>query len=123
LPYARTALRVRSYRKETGKPGSWEIRYYLSSIEHDRRSAAQWIEIIRGHWGGVENRLHWRKDACLLEDETRSRNPNIVGTLMLIRNATMAIFAQQQPSQSLPAFTEAIAADSAKALDMLSRTF
>ena len=39
--------------------------------------------------GGVEIRNHWRKDACLFEDKTRSRKPHIVGNLILLRNLVL----------------------------------
>jgi predicted transposase YbfD/YdcC len=121
FPYARTALAVQSYRELTGESGSWETRYYLSSRDAEQMGPEQWLDAIRGHWAGVENRLHWRKDACLFEDKTRSRNPNIVGNLMLLRNATLALFAHQLSHPSLPAFTEAVAADSRLAYALLNK--
>jgi predicted transposase YbfD/YdcC len=121
FPYARTALNVRSYRKLNGQSASWENRYYLSSVEADRMSPAQWNQTIRNHWAGVENRLHWRKDACLGEDKTRSRDPNIVGNLMLLRNAALSLFvAQQHILPSLPAFTETVAANRSLALQLIT---
>jgi len=69
------------------------------------------MQFIRGHWGGVEIRNHWRKDACLLEDATRSRNPNIVASLAMLRNCLLHFHEQQDHYDSLLAFTEAIAAD------------
>jgi hypothetical protein len=57
---------------------------------------------------GVENRNHWRKDACLFEDKTRSRNPNIVGALILLRNVVLRYYADHvEMYTSLPAFVEA----------------
>jgi hypothetical protein len=78
FPHARTLLYIRSWRKVGGQEGRWEDRYYLSSLESGRKMPEQWAHSVREHWGGVESRNHWRKDACLLEDKTRSRNPNIV---------------------------------------------
>jgi hypothetical protein len=77
---------------------------------------------MRNHWAGIENRLHWRKDACLREDHTRSRNPNLVGALALLRNA---LFAIHQPHHEyyggLNGFTEAVAADPAFAFRLITR--
>lgn len=111
FPHARTAVHVRSYRKlRTGKE-SWEDRYYISTRPADRHTAAEWSGLIRGHWAGVENRNHWRKDACLFEDKTRSRNPNIVGALILLRNVVLRYYADHGALYaSLPAFVEANAA-------------
>lgn len=77
------------------------------------------MNLIRGHWGGIEIRNHWRKDACLLEDKTRSRNPNIVASLAMLRNCCLLFFQQQQKYTSLPAFTEAVAADAKLAFQMI----
>jgi hypothetical protein len=44
---------------------------------------------VHGHWAGVENRNHWRRDACLGEDRTRSRNANVL--------INLALFAQRHP--------------------------
>jgi hypothetical protein len=46
------------------------------------------------------------------EDETRSRNPNLVGNLALLRNALLAIVAEEREVYgNLPAFTEAMQSD------------
>jgi hypothetical protein len=117
FPYVRTLVFVQSWRGTDGDYGDPEWRYYLSSLDMEERSPPQWANLIRGHWGGVENRNHWRKDACWFEDKTRSRNPNIVGSLILLRNALLMIYcAQQEIYGSLPAFTESMAANSNCAL-------
>jgi len=113
FPHARAALHIQSWRKVGDREGSWEDRYYLSSLEPGIKTPAGWINSMRAHWGGVENRNHWRKDACLLEDKTRSRNPNIVCSLILLRSVVFHYYAQTEDAYaSLPAFIEANAADS-----------
>lgn len=97
-----------------------EIRYFISSLAVHERSPEQWLALIRGHWAGVENRNHWRRDACWGEDKTRSRNPHIVGALALLRNALLALV--QRPVEnhgSLPAFTEACAARTSLPLNLI----
>jgi hypothetical protein len=42
---------------------------------------AQWLCLIRGHFGGVEVRKHWRSDAMLGEDRSRSRNPDLLANV------------------------------------------
>lgn len=120
FPHARTALHIESWRKVGGKEGSWEHRYYLSSLDSGHKTPQQWAHAVREHWGGVENRNHWRKDACLLEDKTRSRNPNIVCSLILLRNIVFHYYAQTQSAHgSLPAFIEANTADSKRAFSIV----
>jgi hypothetical protein len=122
FPYARTIAAVRCWRGTKSSPGQPEIRYYLSSMEAAEKTPRRWLELIRGHWGGVENRNHWRRDACLLEDKTRSRNPNIVGALILMRNALLQIYAEEQEAYGcLPAFSEALAANTRLAFRAIAR--
>ncbi len=97
--------------------------HYLSSCPADRYSPAQWLALIRGHWGGIEIRNHWRKDACLFEDKTRSRNPATVAALGFLRNCLLFFLNTEPLSRNVNAFTEAIAADSRIAFSLLMRRF
>jgi predicted transposase YbfD/YdcC len=109
--YARSIIAVWSKVCRNGKETE-AVRYYISSLAPGSRSAARWHQLVRGHWAGVENRNHWSKDAIWREDATRSRNPNLVGNLALLRNALLSIVAQERETYgSLPAFTEAMQAD------------
>jgi hypothetical protein len=122
FPFARTLVIVDSWRESGQELGNPVRRHYLSSLPRQKKSPQQWMEAIRGHWAGVENRNHWRKDACWLEDKTRSRNENIVGALILLRNALLRIYVDEgEPYGSLPAFSEALAANSRLALAAVSR--
>ncbi len=94
FPRARTLLqitRITRHKKRKGKPTAL-TRWFVSSRNPDDVTPAQWLADIRGHWAGVEIRNHWKKDAILQEDKTRSRNPNIVGALALLRAALLKIF-------------------------------
>jgi len=86
-------------------------------------SPKQWLQRIRGHWGGIEIRNHWRKDACLFEDKTRSRNPNTVAAMAMLRNCLLFFLSEDPRTHNINALTEAVAADSEDALEMLMRTF
>ena len=93
FPRARTLLQITRHttHKTTGKQSTL-TRWFVSSRRPDQVTPAQWLADIRGHWAGVEIRNHWKKDAILYEDKTRSRNPNIVGALALLRAALLRIF-------------------------------
>lgn len=121
FPHARCAVSVHHHGTRNGKPFD-ETRYYISNRLAQAHSLEEWLQRIRTHWAGVENRLHWRKDACLREDATRSRNANLVGALALLRNA---LFAIHQPLLThyggLNGFTEAVAADRAFAYHLVMR--
>jgi predicted transposase YbfD/YdcC len=100
---------VRSERtiKKTGL-SSTESRYYLSSATPEEYRPEQWLGLIRGHWGGVENRNHWRRDALMGEDRSRSRNANLLANLALIRNALLAILPDPLDGRTLPELRESL---------------
>lgn len=123
FPHVETVIRVRrestAFKQDKDRlPG-----YYLSCRPIQSMSPQQWLERIRGHWGGIEIRNHWRKDACLQEDKTRSRNPNTVAALAMLRNGLLFFLSEDPHTSNINAFTEATAADSDKALEMLMRRF
>lgn len=107
FPFARSIVVVRkeSFHKKTGKISN-ETRYYLSSHHKDHFSPEQWTNLIRGHWGGVEIRNHWRRDAIMGEDKSRTRNPNALANLALIRSAIFAILPNHFPVSPLKLILE-----------------
>lgn len=93
--------------KKTGKTTS-ETRYYLSSQDPAECTPAQWQQLVRGHWGGVEIRNHWRRDALWGEDASRTRNASALATLALLRNALFALLPEHLPHCSHPEIHELI---------------
>lgn len=120
FPFARSLSVVRSQRtvKKTGQ-SSTESRYYLSSVPAEEYSPEQWLGLIRGHWGGVEIRNHWRRDALMGEDRSRSRNPNLLANLAFIRSALLACLADHYPGQSLPQVRELLHSHPRRCLQLL----
>lgn len=120
FPYARTILAVEAKRTilRTGQGGP-QTRYFLSSLEERERPPAQWLALVRGHWGGVENRNHWRRDALGGEDRTRTRQPQILINLALIRSACLRLGNVHAPERSLSELQEACAADPCFALSLI----
>ena len=98
---------VRSHRtqKRTGITTT-ESRYYLSSAPPEQHTSDRWLELIRGHWGGVEIRNHWRRDVLMGEDRSRSRQANLLANLALLRSALLAILPEPLGELSLPALQE-----------------
>jgi len=123
FPYAKTVIKIQSKSRTKKFKRKPQCRYYVSSADIDTYSPQQWLNLIRGHWGGIENRNHWRKDACLFEDKTRSRNPNIVGCLAMLRNIVIFFYRTQERHKTINGFVEDIAADSNKALTLICRRF
>jgi predicted transposase YbfD/YdcC len=76
-----------------------EYAYYVTSAEHAAYSAKELVEIIRGHWGAVENGSHHRRDVTLGEDASRIANAegrhgaHVMATL---RNLVLGLFEWQK---------------------------
>jgi predicted transposase YbfD/YdcC len=122
FPFARTLVVVRSERtlKKSGHTTT-ESRYYLSSAPPDQYRPKQWLELIRGHWGGVEIRNHWRRDVLMGEDGSRSRNANLLANAALIRSALLHVVADSLEEQSLPALRERLHSRPADCLALITR--
>lgn len=120
FPYARTLILVRSERtvKKTGQ-SSTESRYYISSAPTHDYTPAQWLGLIRGHWAGVEIRNHWRRDALMGEDRSRSRQTRLLANVALIRNVLLKVLAQAHAGQSLPQLRETLHSNAARCLALL----
>ena len=121
FPYARTVIVVRSERtvKKTGHTTT-ESRYYLSSVPATDYTPRQWLDLIRGHWGGVEIRNHWRRDALMGEDGTRSRHAKLLANLALIRNALLQVLSEALQEQSLPQLCESLHSHPGRCLAFLA---
>jgi predicted transposase YbfD/YdcC len=76
--------------REAPDKTSTETAYYLLS---QALSAERFNEVVRQHWG-VENRLHWRLDVVMNEDQDRTRLGNGPHNLAVLRH--MAIKAMQR---------------------------
>ncbi len=112
---------VRSQRtiKKTGAT-STESRYYLSSALPEQYSPAQWLQLIRGHWAGVEIRNHWRRDALMGEDRSRSRNPILLANLALIRSALLCGLAEQFANSPQPQIRDVLHSNPGRCLALIS---
>jgi predicted transposase YbfD/YdcC len=120
FPFARSLLVVRSNRtvKKTGQ-GSTESRFYLSSLPPQDYTAGQWLALIREHWGGVEIRNHWRRDALMGEDRSRSRHPNLLANMALLRSALLTVVADHFDGRSWPQIREQLNSHPNQSLNLL----
>ena len=67
--HLRLVLRVESEtRSAQGRQQAHENRYFLSSLPACRLTAAQWLRLVRNHWG-VENDCHGTLDLAFEEDD------------------------------------------------------
>ncbi len=111
---------VRSQRteKRTQKT-TQETRYYVSSLDPGERSPQERHGLIRGHWAGVENSNHWRRDALFGEDRSRSRNTNLLTNLALLRNALLRVLSRCFQGESVPVIRERIQSNPSLALNAI----
>jgi len=105
--------------KKTGH-STTESRYYLSSAPPEDYRPRQWLGLIRGHWGGVEVRNHWRRDALMGEDGSRSRNARLLANVALIRNGLLQVLSPALEHQSLPELRESLHSHPGRCLALLS---
>src|SRR5258706_11786010 len=121
FPYARSLIMVRNCRtvKKTARTTT-EPHYYLSSVPPDHYKPSEWLNLIRGHWAGVEIRNHWRRDALMGEDGSRSRNPNLLANLALMRSALLSLLAEHLPDRPLRQIREQFSSSPNDALKLLA---
>ncbi|UYW75521.1 ISAs1 family transposase [Pseudocitrobacter faecalis] len=63
------------------------VRYYISSAD---LSAEKFATAIRNHWH-VENKLHWRLDVVMNEDDCKIRRGNAAELFSIIRHIAINI--------------------------------
>jgi predicted transposase YbfD/YdcC len=71
--------------RETPTGTTTETAYYLLSTP---LSPQRLNEVVRSHWG-VENRLHWRIDVVMNEDQDRTRMDNAPNNLAVLRHMAL----------------------------------
>jgi predicted transposase YbfD/YdcC len=80
--------------RETAAKTTTEAAYYLLSTA---LSGERFNEVVREHWG-VENRLHWRLDVVMNEDQHRSRLGNGPNNLAILRHMALNVM-QKDPAK------------------------
>ncbi len=118
MPYASTLLGVRCKQSESSE---WETRCYIASADCASRTPEGWANRIRAHWQ-VES-AHWRKDATLREDDTRTRNPAIMSNLIQLRNIVLFYYLHHGREQAewLPIWVENNQHDNRSSLSLVTR--
>lgn len=93
---ARSLGQVISYVKRDGQD-TYEVRYYLSSLEPD---AERFAAAVRGHWG-IENALHWVLDVTFDEDQSRIRKDHGPENFALLRRIAVNVVRQDTSKGSI----------------------
>src|SRR5438874_1172175 len=67
-----------------------EVVYGITSLPPTRASAARLLTLVRAHWK-IENRLHWRRDVTLREDQCQVRKGEAPRILALLNSFLLAL--------------------------------
>ena len=121
MPAVRQAVAVHATRtiKKTGTTSTFQ-RLFITSLTAQEADAQRLGRIIRAHWG-IENRNHWRRDACWGEDtRCRLRNANAACALALLRSALL-LPALTGFAPTLPDLAERCAGSRRYAMNLLNK--
>src|SRR3954471_18755041 len=83
--------------RETAAKTTTETTYYLLS---SALSAERFNDVVRQHWG-VENRLHWRLDVVMNEDQDRTRMDNGPQNLAILRHMALNVMQKDGSKEAL----------------------
>jgi predicted transposase YbfD/YdcC len=84
-------------KRETPTKTEVETAYYLLSTA---MTAERFNAVVRSHWG-IENRLHWRLDVVMNEDQDRNRMDNGPYNLAILRHMAMNVMQKEGSKGSL----------------------
>jgi predicted transposase YbfD/YdcC len=104
FPHARQVAKVtraRTVRRWKGDGKTWrlvtstttETVYLVTSLSAAQASPKQIAAYIRAHWG-IENQVHWVRDATLREDASKVRAARRARNLVTLRNLTTGLINQ-----------------------------
>ena len=92
--HARTFLRVEYVRRHRGEIVERDARMFVSSLDRDRLTPAQWLLVVRSHWG-VENNNHHTLDTAFAEDDRPwiEADPQGMLAVLLLRRIAYTLLA------------------------------
>ena len=65
--------------------------YGITNLSPKQARAARLLELVQRHWA-IENRLHWRRDVTLREDQCQVRTGSAPLVLAALNNVILALF-------------------------------
>ena len=86
------AVSFRSEIDSEQKEPEMQVRYYITSADI---SAEKFAQAMRGHWS-IENKLHWRLDVAMNEDNSRIRRGDAAELFSGIRHIAVNILSQNK---------------------------
>lgn len=93
FPHAAQVFRVIRYVGDLDKQRrTKEVAYCLTSLTPAKADGPELGELLRGHWGAIENKTHWVRDTTFNEDTSTLRTGTAPQTMAIIRNTLIAAF-------------------------------
>jgi len=92
--HARTFLRVEYLKRRRGEVIERDARMFVASLDADALTPAQWLLVVRSHWG-VENNNHHTLDTAFAEDERPwiEADPHGMLAILLLRRIAYTLLA------------------------------
>jgi hypothetical protein len=92
--HAGTFLRVEYLKRRGREVVERDARLFVSSLDRDALTAAQWLLLVRSHWG-VENQNHHTLDTAFAEDERPwiEADPHGMLVVLLLRRIAYTLLA------------------------------
>ena len=66
-----------------------DVAYYITSLSRSRANAATLASLIRGHWGAIENGVHYIRDEAFAEDRCTIMRGHAPQNLAALRNTAL----------------------------------
>lgn len=93
-PELAQVFKVESQRTNALGITTMEMRSGMTSLPAHLADPKRLLELTRGHWG-IENKLHYRRDATLREDHAQLRMGHAPQMLAVLNNIVLGLFARQ----------------------------
>lgn len=69
-----------------------ETGYYATSAHEKQFTQEELLQIVRDHWGAIENGSHLRRDVTFREDESQVSKRGAAQVLATLRNLALGLY-------------------------------
>ena len=124
FPGLRTLARIDCETRRRDGETTTETRYFASSLDPGRVTAARLLALVRGHWE-VENSLHYVKDRWWDEDRHVCRRPGLAAGFTTLLSAAMTALRAagcDKAEGSMRGAADALCWDVGRAIGLISGT-
>ena len=94
-PELAQVFKLESQRTDALGTTKTKVRYGVTSLPAALADPKRVLELTRGHWG-IENGLHYRRDATMREDHAQVRMGHAPEMLAILNNTVLGLFARQR---------------------------